>query len=401
MTESMIIWICLIFFCCILQPCYTGTTKTSKACFGSPGLSCTQHDISCNSNQQIAIYDAYYTDNTECDAALSSCTVNPDNVTEHGHHRFNNAELVSLYNDCSTETRCVFPAPRRGAVFSVVKYQCIKTSNPFSLTCRPVTGAGTTISHISQTDGNNHISTETLSKCGTGAIIGGVVATVLAILVVTLVSVRLIRNRRAKSEGKENIASFPLDAQPDMTHSLAGKIPPNNCHDIQDLKTQSSDYDYATADGLAVPPNADTYFMIEPAGKHNSKQFAKASTTESDYDHIGDKPSPQTSDYDTTASVDQHAHTGGTNGEDDYGYNLFNTKTNPQKHQNDYDTAVSATKEVAQLSMTNRNTDEDDYDHFPSVINHPKTVSSQYDTASGRADNSDYSVAGPMKGAYS
>ncbi|XP_071114467.1 uncharacterized protein [Haliotis cracherodii] len=374
MTESMIIWICLIFFCCILQPCYTGATKTSKACYGSDGIPCTRHDISCNSTQKIAIYAAYYTNNNECGTGLANCaTVNPDNVTERGYHRFNNTELISLYNNCSTERQCVYHAPRRSEVlaFSVVEYQCIKTSDPFNVTCEPVTGEGTnTGTAISSTDYNNRVSTETSSKDDIGAIIGGVVATVVAILVVTLVSVRLIRNRRAKGEGKENIASFPLDVQPDMTHSLAGKIPQNNYHEIQDLKTQSGDYDYATADGMQ---NANTHFILEQAEKQNAKQSAKASTTESDYDHIGDKASPQTSDYDTTASVLQSAHTGGTIGEDNYGYNLFHKKTNPQIQQNDYDTAASATKAVAQLDRTDRNIDDDDYDHFPSVTNHLET----------------------------
>ncbi|XP_071115065.1 uncharacterized protein [Haliotis cracherodii] len=398
MTKSMIVWKCFIVFGCILQPVYTGATKTSEACYGTPGLPCTQHNISCNNTQKIAISDAYYTKNNKCNiTGISSCTVNQDSCTENGYHRFNNTELVSLYNNCSTETRCVYRAPRRIAAlaFSVVKYQCIKTSDPFNVTCEPVTGEGTnTGTTISSTDYNNHVSTETSSKDDTGAIIGGVVATVVAILVVTLVSVRLIRNRRAKGEGKENIASSPLDVQPDMAYSLAGKIPQNNYHEIQDLKTQSGDYDYATADGMQ---NANTHFILEQAEKQNAKQSAKVSTTESDYDHIGDKASPQTSDYDTTASVLQSAHAGGTIGEDNYGYNLFHKKTNPKTQQNDYDTAASATKAVAQLDRTDRNTDDDDYDHFPRVTNHPETESSPYDTASGMADKSDYSIAGPMK----
>ncbi|XP_071114026.1 uncharacterized protein [Haliotis cracherodii] len=113
-----------------LQSVYTGRTRTSKACYGSLGLPCTWHVLICSSNQKIAIYDAYHTDNTECGTGLSSCvTGNPDSVTERGYHRSNNAELISLYNDCSTETRCVYPALRRGAAltFSVVKYQCIES----------------------------------------------------------------------------------------------------------------------------------------------------------------------------------------------------------------------------------------------------------------------------------
>ncbi|XP_048240422.1 uncharacterized protein LOC124139990 [Haliotis rufescens] len=125
-TVGLTNGIAILFY--TLQSVYTGTTHTSKTCYGQYGLQCTRHVLSCSSNQKIAIYDAYYTDNTECRTGISSCSVNPDSVTERGYHRFNNAELVSLYDNCSTETQCVYPAPRRGAAlaFSVVKYQCIK-----------------------------------------------------------------------------------------------------------------------------------------------------------------------------------------------------------------------------------------------------------------------------------
>ncbi|XP_071114495.1 uncharacterized protein [Haliotis cracherodii] len=555
MTTSVIVWQCITIFCYILQPVCTATTHTSKACYGS-GTQCVRHGINCSSNQKIAIYDAYFTNNTDCGTGrLTGCdTVNPDNVTEHGHHRFNNTELVSLYNNCSTEIRCVYRAPWRGTAltFSVVKYQCIEktdslnisggvavglsqvslthgdqripsstpqtntyvctfksnvtatsisvyaldarsgrgtsrqclshlsvlpvndittndcstpfipferlnvtaelpislyfsdiirppstlvwllinASDPFNVKCEAgtVTGTGTStgtqVDHVSSTEDRSHVSivhclvllssaitttnnivstvtrendtgTADQSEDDTGAIIGGVVATVLLVLVVTLVSVGLIRKRLANSEVKEKTASFPQDVQPDMTYSLAGKIPQNKYNEIQDLKTQNSNYDYATAGGIAIPTNADTYFIIEPAGKQNTEQFSTSSTTECDYDHIGDKQSQQTSDYDTTASVAQSTNTGGTIGEDNYGYNLFHKKTNPQIHQNDYDTAASATRAVAQLTGTDRNTDDDDYDHFPRVTN--DLVSSPYDTASGMEDNYDHSVAGQRK----
>ncbi|XP_048240413.1 uncharacterized protein LOC124139987 isoform X2 [Haliotis rufescens] len=526
METSVIVWQCITIFCYILQPVCTATTHTSKACYGS-GEQCVRHGINCSSSQKIAIYDAYYTNNTDCDAGISSCsTVNLDNVTEQGYHRFNNTELVSLYNYCSTENQCVYVAPRRGAAltFSVVKYQCIEkidllnisggvavglsqvslihgdkripsstpqtntyvctfksnvtatsisvytldarsgrgtsgqclsklsvlpgdvitTNNcstpfipferlnvtaelpvslhfsdiirppstlvwllinasvPFNMECETDTVTSTESSAITTT--NNIVSTVTRendtgtadqSEDDTGAIIGGVVATVLVVLVVTLVSVGLIRKRQAKREVMEETTSIPQDVQPDMTYSLAGKIPQNKYNEIQDLKTQNSNYDYTTAGGIAIPTNADTYFIIEPAGKQNTEQFSTSSTTECDYDHIGDKQSLETSEYDTTASVAQSTHTGGTIGEDNYGYNLFHKKTNPQTHQNDYDTAASATKAVAQLTRTDRNTDDDDYDHFPRVTN--DLVSSPYDTASGMEDNYDHSVTEQMK----
>ncbi|XP_048240415.1 uncharacterized protein LOC124139987 isoform X4 [Haliotis rufescens] len=499
METSVIVWQCITIFCYILQPVCTATTHTSKACYGS-GEQCVRHGINCSSSQKIAIYDAYYTNNTDCDAGISSCsTVNLDNVTEQGYHRFNNTELVSLYNYCSTENQCVYVAPRRGAAltFSVVKYQCIEkidllnisggvavglsqvslihgdkripSSTPqtntyvctfksnvtatsisvYTLDARSGRGtSGQCLSKLSVLPGdvittNNcstpfipferlnvtaelpvslHFSdiirppstlvwllinasvpfnmecetdTVTSTEDDTGAIIGGVVATVLVVLVVTLVSVGLIRKRQAKREVMEETTSIPQDVQPDMTYSLAGKIPQNKYNEIQDLKTQNSNYDYTTAGGIAIPTNADTYFIIEPAGKQNTEQFSTSSTTECDYDHIGDKQSLETSEYDTTASVAQSTHTGGTIGEDNYGYNLFHKKTNPQTHQNDYDTAASATKAVAQLTRTDRNTDDDDYDHFPRVTN--DLVSSPYDTASGMEDNYDHSVTEQMK----
>ncbi|XP_046570123.1 uncharacterized protein LOC124278460 isoform X2 [Haliotis rubra] len=147
------------------------------------------------------------------------------------------------------------------------------------------------------------------AESNAGAIAGGVVATVAVVLVVTLVSVWIIRHRRAKSEGKEKTASLPKDAKSDMTYSLAGKISQENYHEIQDTKTQNSDYDYATADDMGLPPTTNTYFTIEPAGKLTANDNSTASAAEGEYDHIGDKPSQQTSDYDTTASVAQPGNT--------------------------------------------------------------------------------------------
>ncbi|XP_067676701.1 uncharacterized protein [Haliotis asinina] len=355
MRKSVIVWIYLLRLVC------TDTIYNSKACYGSGNLSCVRHDIICNSSQKIAIYDAYFTNNTECGAGVSNCLLNPDNVTEHGNRRFNNTELISLYRNCSIESRCVFQGPRRGdtLTFSVVKYLCI----------------------------------EGPTKSNTGAIAGGVVATVLVVLVLTLVSVNIIRHRRVQSEGKEKTASLPKDAKSELTYSLAGTIPQGNYHEIQDLSTQNSGYDYVTTEGVALPTHSNTYFTIEPAGKLIVKDNSAVSAAEGDYDHIGDKPSKPTSDYDTTASVAEAGNTG----ENSYGYNHFQNKVNSQTHQNDYDTAASATQTVAKIGTTERSTDEDDYDHLHRTTNASKTVSSPYDTTSRVEDNSDYFVAGQVK----
>ncbi|XP_046564688.1 uncharacterized protein LOC124273456 [Haliotis rubra] len=380
MGKSVVVLIYVTYLSCILQPVRTGTTYNSKACYGSGGLFCVRHDVSCNSTQKIAIYDAYYTNNTECGAGISNCgTVNPANVTEHGYHNFSNTELVPLYSNCSRKTKCSYPAPRRSAAlaFSVVKYQCIE-----------VTSTGSTVNTVFSTK-----NTTSPGQTGnnTGAIAGGVVATVVAVLVVTLVSAWIIRQRRANSESKAKTSS--IDVKSDMTYSLAGKIQQNNYHEIQDLKTQNCDHDYATADVMGLPPTTNTYFTIEPAGNQTVRDNSTVSAAEGDYNHIGDTPSLQISDYDTTASIAQQENVG----EDNYGYNHFQKKANTQTHQNDYDTAASATKAVAEISTTERNTDEDDYDHFHRGTNASDTVSSPYGTTSGVENNPDYSVAGKMK----
>ncbi|XP_046564681.1 uncharacterized protein LOC124273454 isoform X2 [Haliotis rubra] len=408
MTKSVSVWIYITCLCCLLQPVCTGIIYTSKVCYGS-GRHCIQHGINCSDTQKIAIVDAYYTNNTECgQTGLANChTVNPDSVTERGYHRFSINEVFSLYKNCSRKPQCRYRAPRRvdAYTFSVVKYRCIETSDPFSMGCdtedlsTTITNTESIVDNVFSTkditspdcttalktrdvdstrtkDINTHKAGQTINN--TGAIAGGVVATVLVVLIVTLVSVWIIRQRRANT-----------DAKPDMTYSLAGKIPQNNYHEIQELKTQNSDYDYATADGMGLPPTTNTYFTIEPAGKQTARDNSAASAAEGEYDHIGDKPSQQTSDYDTTTSVAQPGHIG----EEDYGYNHFQKKVNTQTHQNDYDTAASASKAVAQIISTERNTDEDDYDHFHRGTNGSETVSSPYDTTSGVEDNSDYSVA--------
>ncbi|XP_067676698.1 uncharacterized protein [Haliotis asinina] len=482
MRKSVIVWIYLLRLVC------TDTIYNSKACYGSGNLSCVRHDIICNSSQKIAIYDAYFTNNTECGAGVSNCLLNPDNVTEHGNRRFNNTELISLYRNCSIESRCVFQGPRRGdtLTFSVVKYLCIegdtlniargmaricqalpKNDNKTRFNCSiqndtclcsfksfgTATGIsvyaldvrlnkGKCLSGLSVRPGNvittnncsklfqpfeelnvttelplhmdfkdipKHSSIWLLikgtntgtrvsispgpTKSNTGAIAGGVVATVLVVLVLTLVSVNIIRHRRVQSEGKEKTASLPKDAKSELTYSLAGTIPQGNYHEIQDLSTQNSGYDYVTTEGVALPTHSNTYFTIEPAGKLIVKDNSAVSAAEGDYDHIGDKPSKPTSDYDTTASVAEAGNTG----ENSYGYNHFQNKVNSQTHQNDYDTAASATQTVAKIGTTERSTDEDDYDHLHRTTNASKTVSSPYDTTSRVEDNSDYFVAGQVK----
>ncbi|XP_046569516.1 uncharacterized protein LOC124277844 [Haliotis rubra] len=187
------------------------------------------------------------------------------------------------------------------------------------------TNTRTTYSHDSTT--NDSISSGQ-AESNARAIAGGVVATVAVVLVVTLVSVWIIRHRRAKSEGKEKTASLPKDAKSGMTYSLAGKISQENYHEIQDLKTHNSDYDYATADDMGLPPTTNTYFTIEPAGKLTANDNSTPSAAEGEYDHIGDKPAQQTSDYDTTASVAQP----GTIREDSYGYNHFHKRKPTLRH---------------------------------------------------------------------
>ncbi|XP_048240348.1 uncharacterized protein LOC125373364 [Haliotis rufescens] len=137
--------------------------------------------------------------------------------------------------------------------------------------------------------------------------------------------------------------------------------------EIENLKTRGdmSDYDYATADGIAASPNMNNYFTIDPITKPNTTPNPSTSATEDDYDHIGDKPPVLTSNYDTTASVAQSAGSGTLSREDDYGYNLLQEAARTKTVQNDYDTTASANKAVAQLGKIEEKTAEDDYDHFP------------------------------------
>ncbi|XP_067675501.1 uncharacterized protein [Haliotis asinina] len=323
--------------------------KSSKACYGAEGLHCTRHDLRCRDTQSIAITDAYYTANTECDTlGLSRCSVNPGGVTEFGYFRFTVAELAHIYSGCSMLNECLYPAPRRsaGVAFSVVKYQCIETTNPFNIKCE-----------------HDQVPT----KDNVGAIVGGVAVTVLAVSVVTFFIVRLIRKRGRNMHETKNESPSPPDLQRDNSYCLATNIPQEANHDAGDLKAQSSssDYDYATVDGMA--PQSGT---CDPA----------ASAAESGYNLIDDKPLSLTTDYDKTSAVGQATHTGGRVREDEYGYNLFQT-TNIKPLQNDYDTAASATKAVAQMSGNDTSTEGDNYDHLSRAAVASGTLGSPYDTA--------------------
>ncbi|XP_071114780.1 uncharacterized protein [Haliotis cracherodii] len=209
------------------------TRHTSKACYGTPFLSCTMHAISCNSSQKIAIYDAYFTNNTECGAAISSCTVNPDSVTEHGHHRFNNTELVSLYNHCSTETRCVYRATRHSAAFtfSVVRYQCIERD----FTTAP---------------DKDRYPISISSQFPGGAFVGGVaVGVVIVILVCLAVYVVVVRRRYDLTQKKQGDTPASIEHPNYSGMSAGGDV--NN----YDIIEQTSGFQGETAHDVAATPD--------------------------------------------------------------------------------------------------------------------------------------------------
>ncbi|XP_048240342.1 uncharacterized protein LOC125373361 isoform X2 [Haliotis rufescens] len=361
----------------MLRVAHAGTTHTSKACYGYAGLPCTEHNISCNNNQTISIEEAYYTNNNECSIhGLSACNiVTPDTVTEDGKHSFNTTEMSSLKNNCSTCTSCTYRAPRRNKhpAFSVVRYECCEESTT-SCTSTPAMEGRTQ----------------------TPAVVGGVVTTILVLIVIPLTLVWYLRKRRRKTDQSEKTITPSKDVKTDFTYSSAGNSPQSNYHEIDELKTnsRSNDYDYATEDGIAIAPNKNNYSTIEPVTKPNTNQNAAPSATEDDYDHIGDKPSAQTNDYYTTASVAQSAGTGEHPREDDYGYNLLQKETNTKTVQNDYDTTASAAKAVARLHGSNK-TDENDYDHFPGSNSKSETLSSSHG-GKVRHRSDDYAFAGPM-----
>ncbi|XP_048240344.1 uncharacterized protein LOC125373362 isoform X2 [Haliotis rufescens] len=359
----------------MLQVAHAGITHTSKACYGSGRLPCVRHDISCNNTQKIDIQDAYYTNNTECTInGLSECNVNPDNVTESGKHSFfSTAEMSSLVKACSTS--CVYIAPRRNEnlAFSVVRYECNEASP-----------------HIST-------STQTVDRGGqTPAVVGGVVTTILILIVIALTLVWYLRKRRRKTNRSKKTITPSKDVKTDFTDNLAGNSPQSNYHEIDELKTnsRSNDYDYATADAFDIAPDQKNYLTIESVTKPNTNQNSAPSATEDDYDHIGDKPSALTSNYDTTASVAQSAGTAAQSREDNYGYNLLQKETNTKTVQNDYDTTASTAKAVARLHGSNK-TDENDYDHFPGSNSKSETLSSSHG-GKVRDRSDDYAFAGPM-----
>ncbi|XP_046556511.1 uncharacterized protein LOC124265728 [Haliotis rubra] len=128
-ATTFISWRLIYLAGCVLQGAVLMEIQTSRACYGTVGLPCTKHSIRCNPTQKIAIVDAYFTFNRECGAGITNCqAVNPDNVTvSRRSHSIGNTDLISLYNNCSTENQCGHQAPRHTATvtFSIVRYQCI------------------------------------------------------------------------------------------------------------------------------------------------------------------------------------------------------------------------------------------------------------------------------------
>ncbi|XP_046561545.1 uncharacterized protein LOC124270575 isoform X1 [Haliotis rubra] len=131
MSATMFMaWRVICLAACLLQTAVLMEIQTSRACYGAVGLPCTKHSIRCNPTQKIAIVDAYFTFNRECGTGINNCqAVNPDNVTVSRRSlTFDKTELISLYNNCSTENQCGYQAPRSDAAdtFSLVKYLCIE-----------------------------------------------------------------------------------------------------------------------------------------------------------------------------------------------------------------------------------------------------------------------------------
>ncbi|XP_067676702.1 uncharacterized protein [Haliotis asinina] len=265
MMKSVIVWIYVTYLCCLLQPFCTGTTYTSKVCYGSD-LPCTQHHLSCNSTQKIGIHDAYYTNNSDCTVeGISNCVnFSADGVTEYGYHRFNNAELVSLYEHCSTKVQCVYRAPRRSAAlaFSVVKYRCIEENIPESPKIKSTHNSlapGTT-------DNNNTAAGEITTRPNkdelpkstpsfpAGVFMGGVAAgAVIVILVGLAVFVLVIRRRY------------------DLTAKKKGETP--------------ASVEHPTYSGLSAGTDANNYSMIEQTSR-SQENTTHGPTGTTDYQNI-------------------------------------------------------------------------------------------------------------------
>ncbi|XP_067676697.1 uncharacterized protein [Haliotis asinina] len=436
MAKSVIFWIYVTHFCYLLRPVRTGTTYTSRACYGSDPP-CVQHSINCSDTQKIAIVDAYYTSNTECGAGVSDCsTVNLDNITEKGYHSFNKTELDSLNKICSTGFQCVYPAPWRGAsrTFSVVKYQCTEGTTITSKACygssdpkctfhniqckspqliaicdayyRNNTECGPLISNCSRVGFdtvkehgyymfgkeelsilNESCSTKSIcmyraswhgtvgqrtfsvvkyqcvdshpvicintstfdphglgepdEEAGTdvGAVVGGVIALVFAMVIVVIVTLWFLRKRVKRDEKLTK-------HQEHETRRKSHDISQSHYQEIDDSQTprRPSNYDYVISDGISASSATQTYLTIEPITGSNVQRNPAVTSKEDDYDHIGDKPSVRSSNYDTTASVAQSLGTRAHYPEDDYGYNRLQEAQCTKTVQNDYDATTSAGK---------------------------------------------------------
>ncbi|XP_048251743.1 uncharacterized protein LOC124130234 [Haliotis rufescens] len=219
-TNTMYNWRHTISLFCILQTYHAGATiQTSRACYGSIGSgSCTLHDISCSCSLRITISDAYYTNNTECGiTGLSRCaTINPDSITEHGYFKFNDTELLPLYNICSTKTQCVYPAPRRSAFlsFSVVKYQCMARIT----TDGPNTGA---------TEGPSSTPASSHDQFPVGVFMGGAGAGGVVVALAVIAGYFLILRRRYDITTKTPAPSLPFTDHP-TSADLSARVDVNN-----------------------------------------------------------------------------------------------------------------------------------------------------------------------------
>jgi hypothetical protein len=102
---------------------------TSRACYGSDGLSCTKHTLGpCQQNLTIDIVDAYFIGNRGCRlVGITSCS--RLNLPDTYGPRYNfTKKQTDMFNVCLNKSSCnLYPAPRNYSLqsaISLIVYMC-------------------------------------------------------------------------------------------------------------------------------------------------------------------------------------------------------------------------------------------------------------------------------------
>ncbi|KAK6169629.1 hypothetical protein SNE40_020633 [Patella caerulea] len=283
-------------------------SKSSVTCYGSSGLSCTQHQLSCSTLHTISITTITLGYRLGCGVnGVSSCADTTCCKEETGDCFLNMTKkyLPLKQHECLNKSTCTTPGLRQAGItcdgvlfstYSKIIYSCIPANNPTpGLTTvfpfRTTTTASSpeilpTPDTIPKIDTRNTtiLSTpDTTPNTDTpdiGGIVGGLIGALLVLVVIVLVGIFLFKRKQRKCGNTPTCVYNNKNESPNVTRS----------------ETPKTDYDYITTEDVV-----DHYqHATKHTDNYNHISLNTSVPSDDNYHHLGGgnsdsiKPAPDT-----------------------------------------------------------------------------------------------------------